>query len=58
MKALERYRLTCKILASILIASQGLYYSLVQPGPMDLINGVILGLILYVIWFNKDRELN
>lgn len=56
MKALERYRLTCKILASCGIISEGIYYSIVQPGIADLVAGGVCGLVLYCLWFNSDRK--
>jgi len=56
MKALERYRLFCKILASGLLCFEGIFQAYFFPGPMDVINGSIAGLVLYVIWFNKDKE--
>ena len=57
MKTLERYRLVCKILVSVAVASQGLYYSVTQPGPMDIANGLILGLVIYTAFFNRDPEI-
>jgi len=45
-----------KILASVAIFGQGMYYSTVQPGPMDLINGAIGGMVFYAIWFAVERK--
>lgn len=57
MKALNRYRLICNILASIGIIGEGIFYAITQPSRMDIISGAVCGLILYVIWFNKDKNI-
>lgn len=56
MKVLERYRLFCKILASGLLCGIGLFQSYYYPSKMDVIHGAISGIVLYVIWFNKDKN--
>lgn len=56
MKAFERYRLFCKILASGLLCGMGLFQSYYYPSKMDVIHGAISGIVLYVIWFNRDKN--
>lgn len=55
MKAIEVYRMFCRVLASAALISLGLYYSLTQPGPMDVISGAVIGLTLFCLWFCRDR---
>lgn len=44
-----------KILATVALAADHLYYAFTQPGPMDLVNGAVAGLIIYAIWFARER---
>lgn len=48
---MKYYYLTCKIIASLLLVSEGMYLSLVHPSYFDLFNGGVAGFIIYVIWF-------
>ena len=53
MNSVERYWKVMRILATVGLVAQGLYYSLTQPGFMDTVNGVVAGLSLYAIWFAR-----
>jgi len=53
MNSVERYWKVMRILATVGLVGQGLYYSLTQPGFMDTVNGVVAGLSLYAIWFAR-----
>lgn len=55
MNSVERYFLVCKILATAGLLSEGLYYSITQPGRMDFVNSIIFGLSCYCIWFARAR---
>lgn len=44
-----------KILATVLLIADNLYYANTQPGPMDTINGAIAGVVVYAIWFAVER---
>lgn len=56
MKALENFRLGSKILATILICVEPLYFSVVHPSFFDFISGAVTGLVIYCLWFNRDRN--
>jgi hypothetical protein len=51
----QKFYKGAKIIATLAICSQGLYYSIVQPGPMDAINGLVGGIVIYAIWFARER---
>lgn len=55
MNSVERYFLVCKILATAGLLSEGLYYSVTQPGRADFANSIIFGLSCYCIWFARAR---
>ena len=44
-----------KVFATIAILGQGLYYAITQPGKLDTANGLIAALVVFSIWFAKDR---
>lgn len=56
MNSVERFWQIMRILATIGIIGQGLYYSLTQPGIMDTVNGCVGGVALYAIWFAREKK--
>lgn len=52
---MKNFRLSVNVIASAAMLSQGFYYAVTQPGPMDLVNGSVLGIVLFAIWFNRER---
>lgn len=44
-----------KTLATLAVLGQGMYYATINPGIMDSVNGGVLGLVVYAIWFSRDR---
>lgn len=56
MIALKRYYLACRILATMGLLYLGLYQAITNPGPQDSISGLVTGLCIYTIWFNKERQ--
>jgi hypothetical protein len=49
------YQKVVKIIATTLVLGQGLYYSMTQPGRMDLFNGIMGGFVIYSIW-RRDEQ--
>jgi hypothetical protein len=39
-----------KILATVLIAAQGVYYSIVEPSYMDSYNAIMAAFVIFVVW--------
>jgi hypothetical protein len=56
MISTETYWTITRILATVALISQNVYYSIVQPGPMDTINGAITGIVVYAIWFAREKK--
>lgn len=56
MKTVEKYWIFMKTLTTVALLSQNLYYCYLKPGPMDTINGAISGLVIYAIWFAKEKK--
>ena len=52
---MHKFHYFSKVAATAALAFQGIYYSVAQPGPMDLANGVVAGLAVYAIWFANER---
>lgn len=48
--------MTCRILATLGLLYLGLYQSIVNPSSQDIISGLVTGLCIYTIWFNKERQ--
>jgi len=48
------FRKVIKIIATTLVLGQGLFYSMTQPGPMDLFNGLMSGFVIYSIYRKDD----
>lgn len=55
MITVQQYWLSMRILASVLITGQGLYFSLTNPGFTDLFNAAVTATVLYAIWFARER---
>lgn len=44
-----------KIFVATLLACQGFYYAITQPGFMDCVNGVIHGLVFFALFCVEDK---
>jgi hypothetical protein len=52
---METFHNITRAIATIAIMADGLYYASTQPGPMDVINGAVAGMVVYAIWFARER---
>lgn len=50
------YRFVVKMIATLALLGQVLYYSSTQPGPMDTLNGAIMGLVIYAFWLMREDK--
>lgn len=48
---MKKYTLVCKVIASLMLLGEGLFYSFTAPSSRDLIDGAVCGFVFYVIWF-------
>jgi len=55
MDPVKKYWLIMRILSTILLIIQGLYYTVTQAGPMDTFNAIVAGVTIYAIWFARER---
>jgi len=45
-----------RMLASAAVIMRDIYCATYFPGPMDAINGMVAGIVLYAIWRNMDGK--
>lgn len=45
-----------KIAVAALLACQGFYYAITQPGPMDCVNGILHSLVFFALFCVEDPK--
>lgn len=55
LNSLQKFHLVMKVVASVAVIADGLYYAITQPGPMDCVNAIVGGLAFLGIWVMHER---
>jgi hypothetical protein len=56
MITVRQWRTTARTIATTMIFIQGMYYANTQPGMMDTYNGAMAGIVVFCIWFGRNKD--